>query len=67
MGAAAKAANYVLTLEEIGNLTREGGKPAETLRTWVPDREAIPHRRLLGLSAGARSREPGARGINHWT
>ena len=31
MSAAAKAANYVLTLEELGNLTREGGKPAETL------------------------------------
>ena len=31
MSAAAKAANYVLTLEEIGNLARDGGKPAETL------------------------------------
>src|SRR5437588_3323986 len=27
--------NYVLTLEEIGNLTREGGKPAETLMNVV--------------------------------
>jgi glycogen phosphorylase len=35
MSAAAKAANYVLTLEEIGNLTREGGKPAETLMNVV--------------------------------
>src|SRR6202521_1692815 len=26
---------YVLTLEEIGNLTREGGKPAETLTNVV--------------------------------
>src|SRR5271154_3190502 len=32
---AAAAANYVLTLEEIGNLTREGGKPAETLMNVV--------------------------------
>jgi starch phosphorylase len=35
MSAAAKAASYVLTLEEIGNLTREGGKPAETLMNVV--------------------------------
>ncbi len=35
MGAAASAANYVLTLEEIRNLTREGGKPAETLMNVV--------------------------------
>ncbi len=35
MSAAAKAANYVLTLEELGNLTREGGKPAETLMNVV--------------------------------
>ena len=35
MSAAAIAANYVLTLEEIGNLTREGGKPAETLMNVV--------------------------------
>ncbi len=35
MSAAATAANYVLTLEEIGNLTREGGKPAETLMNVV--------------------------------
>src|SRR5271166_3135614 len=35
MSAAAAAANYVLTLEEIGNLTREGGKPAETLMNVV--------------------------------
>jgi starch phosphorylase len=35
MSSAAKAANYVLTLEEIGNLTREGGKPAETLMNVV--------------------------------
>ncbi len=27
-------AGYVLTLEEIGNLTRESGKPAETLMKW---------------------------------
>src|SRR6266513_2243418 len=27
--------NYVLTLEEIGNLTQEGGKPAETLMNLV--------------------------------
>jgi glycogen phosphorylase len=30
-----REANYVLTLEEIGNLTREGGKPAETLMNVV--------------------------------
>src|SRR5271165_1583326 len=35
MSAAAAAANYVLTLEEIGNLAREGGKPAETLMNVV--------------------------------
>ena len=35
MSAAATAANYVLTLEEIRNLTREGGKPAETLMNVV--------------------------------
>src|SRR6202022_2378899 len=35
MSAAATAASYVLTLEEIGNLTREGGKPAETLTNVV--------------------------------
>src|SRR5881396_2545595 len=35
MSAAQTAANYVLTLEEIGNLTREGGKPAETLTNVV--------------------------------
>jgi starch phosphorylase len=29
--AIARQANHVLTLEEIGNLTQEGGKPAETL------------------------------------
>src|SRR5580704_538442 len=28
-------AGYVLTLEEIGNLAREGGKPAETLMNVV--------------------------------
>ena len=33
--AMAREANYVLTLEEIGNLTREGGKPAETLTNVV--------------------------------
>src|ERR1700723_4382584 len=35
MSAAAAAANYVLTLEEIGNLAKEGGKPAETLMNVV--------------------------------
>jgi starch phosphorylase len=33
--AASKAANHVLTLEEIGDLTREEGKPAETLMNVV--------------------------------
>jgi starch phosphorylase len=33
--AAAKAAHHVLTLEEIGDLTREEGKPAETLMNVV--------------------------------
>src|SRR6202021_1718821 len=33
--ASARAANYVLTLEEIGNLAQEGGKPAETLMNVV--------------------------------
>ena len=31
----ARDANYVLTLEEIGNLAAEGGKPAETLMNVV--------------------------------
>jgi starch phosphorylase len=31
----AREANYVLTLEEIGNLTQDGGKPAETLMNVV--------------------------------
>jgi len=31
----AREANHVLTLEEISNLTREGGKPAETLMNVV--------------------------------
>src|SRR5664279_846478 len=31
----ARAANYVLTLEEIGNLAEESGKPAETLMNVV--------------------------------
>src|SRR3981081_3282751 len=35
MSAAAAAANYVLTMEEIRNLTKEGGKPAETLMNVV--------------------------------
>src|ERR1700674_243087 len=33
--AIAREAHYVLTLEEIGNLTQEGGKPAETLMNVV--------------------------------
>src|SRR5277367_5975956 len=33
--ASARAANYVLTLEEIGHLAAEGGKPAETLMNVV--------------------------------
>jgi starch phosphorylase len=33
--AIAREANYVLTLEEIGNLAQEGGKPAETLMNVV--------------------------------
>jgi starch phosphorylase len=33
--AIAREENYVLTLEEIGNLTQEGGKPAETLMNVV--------------------------------
>ena len=33
--AMAREANYVLTLEEIGNLAQEGGKPAETLMNVV--------------------------------
>src|SRR5581483_3324236 len=33
--ASARAATYVLTLEEIGQLAAEGGKPAETLMNVV--------------------------------
>src|SRR5436305_10943421 len=33
--AVAREENYVLTLEEIGNLTQEGGQPAETLMNVV--------------------------------
>ena len=32
----AREPDYVLTLEEIGNLAAEGGKPAETLTKWWP-------------------------------
>ena len=34
-GTEVRDANYVLTLEEIGNLARQGGKPAETLMNVV--------------------------------
>src|SRR5271154_1293787 len=34
-GTDVRDANYVLTLEEIGNLARQGGKPAETLMNVV--------------------------------
>src|SRR6202050_4067378 len=34
-GAETREASYVLTLEEIGNLARQGGKPAETLMNVV--------------------------------
>ena len=55
MSAAAKAANYVLTLE-IKNLTRKAANPPRLDERGGPDCEAVPHRCLLGLS-GARSRE----------
>ena len=61
--ASARAASYVLTLEEIGHLAAEGGKPAETLMNVVAlDRQALSDRRLLGLPAGAGSRQSGAGG-----
>ena len=34
-GTEARDASYVLTLEEIGNLAKQGGKPAETLMNVV--------------------------------
>src|SRR5580693_4316951 len=54
MSAAATAANYVLTLEEIRNLTREGGKPAETLMNVV----ALIARRFLTDVCSAYLLEP---------
>ena len=56
-------AGNVFSLEEIGNLAAEGGKPAETLMNVVgSDRQAFQHRRLLGLPAGAGPRQSRARG-----
>ena len=59
--AIAREANHVLTLEEIGNLTQEGGKPAETLMNVV----ALIARRFQtdvcsAYLAGAGPRQPGA-------
>ena len=48
----------VLSLEEIGNLAADGGKPADTLMNVVAlIAKRFQNRRLLGLSAGARSRQ----------
>ena len=53
--------SYVLTLEEIGNLAAEGGKPAETLMNVVAlIAKRFQDRRLFGVSAGAGSGQPGA-------
>ena len=50
------------TLEEIGRLVSQSGNPSETLDERRPsDSAAVRHRRLLGLPARARPREPGAR------
>ena len=49
------------TLEEIGRLVSHSGNPAETLdQHRSPDQAAVRYRRLLGLSAGAGSGQPGA-------
>ena len=50
----------VLSLDELGAFADAGSNPAETLMNVVgADREALPHRRLFRVSAGARSRQPG--------
>ena len=57
------AESDVLTLEEIGKLAAEGGKPAETLMNVVAlIARRFQHRCLLGLSAGAGSCQSGAGG-----
>ena len=51
------------TLEEIGRLISQSGNASETLTQHRPsDPAAVRDRRLLRLPAGARSREPRARG-----
>ena len=65
--AMAREANYVLTLEEIGNLTQEGGKPAETLMNVV----ALIARRFQTDVCSAylleSARRPGCRISDHAT
>ena len=60
---AATKARCFWTLEEIGRLiVRSSGNPSETLTNIVhPDPAAVRHRRLLGLPARARPRQPRAR------
>ena len=54
---------HVLTLEEIGNLAAEGGKPAETLMNVVAlIAKRFQDGRLLGVFAGAGSRQPDSGG-----
>ena len=53
----------VLTREEIANLAAEGGQPAETLMNVVAlIARRFRNRRLFGVPAGARPRQPGAGG-----
>ncbi len=61
--ASARAASYVLTLEEIGHLAAEGGKPAETLMNVVAlIARRFQDRCLLRVLAGAGPRQSGAGG-----
>ena len=54
---------HLWTLEKSAGCVSHSGNPAETLTNIVHlDSAAVRHRRLLGLPAGARPREPRARG-----
>ena len=55
--------SLIWTLEEIGRLVSQSGKPAETLSQHRgADPTAVRDRRLLGLSARARPNESGLGG-----
>ena len=58
----ARDANYVLTLEEIGNLAEERQAGRDADECGRADRRALQDRCLLRLSAGAGPRQSGAGG-----